>query len=192
VSLPENLLFGLLLGFSLVIPPGPMNAWIAASAARSLRNGVLVGLGAMSADGVLGTAVFLLDRTVDLHAVVRFVYLVGAAVMAYLAWRLYRRPPTPAAVPDRRAVFAQALGLGLSNPFQITWWLTAGVAFAYLGGWVLLLGLFAAIAVWIVVFPWAVRAGAQRHPWLERGIVIVSGALLLGFAAYFAALFVLG
>lgn len=192
MSLPEDVLFGLLLGFSLVVPPGPMNAWIAAGAARSFRNGVVTGLGAMSADALLGAVVYLVDRSVDLPEVVRYVYAVGAAVMAYLAWRLWRRSPVPEPAPRERTVYARALALGLSNPFQVVWWLTAGIAFAYLGGLVLFLGLFGAIAVWIVAFPWAVHAGASRHPALERGILIASGAILLGFAVYFAGLSVLG
>ncbi len=185
------MLFGLLLGFSLVVPPGPMNAWIAAAAARSFRAGVVTGLGAMTADAILGTVVYVLERAVDLHVALRGIYAVGAAVMAYLGARLLRAPIGARAAPGETVAFARALLLGISNPFQIVWWLTAGVAFAYLGGIVLLLGLFGAIAVWIVVFPWAVHAGARQRPNLERLVGVVSGAILIGFAAYFAALAVL-
>jgi len=192
VSLPEDVLFGLLLGFSLVIPPGPMNAWIVAASARSFREGFVTGLGAMTADAVLGAAVFALDRSVDLGAVLRGVYAVGAVVMLYLALRLLRRAPGPVGGDGETVAFVRALGLGVSNPYQIVWWLTAGVAFAYLGGAPLLLGLFGAIAVWIVAFPWSVRAGARRHPSIERAAGFASGAILVGFAVYFALLAVLG
>jgi threonine/homoserine/homoserine lactone efflux protein len=188
----ESLLVGVVLGFSLAVPPGPMNAWIAAVAARSYRGGVITGLGAMTADGLLGAAVFLLARGLDLHAAVRFVYLLGAGVMAYLGVRLLRVSPSEAgAAPDERA-FLRALGIGLSNPYQVVWWLTAGVAFAYLGGLVLLAGLFGAILAWVLAFPWAVHAGARRRPGVQRAIGLVSAAILIGFAAYFAALFVTG
>ena len=188
-GLTESLAFGLVLGFSLAVPPGPMNAWIAAAAARSYRAGVVTGLGAMTADGVLGGAVFLLERVVDVHAAVRFVYLLGAGVMAYLGVLLLRRDRSGARDLPLERTYLRALGIGLSNPFQVVWWLTAGVAFAYLGGAILLLGLFAAIVVWVVGFPWAVREGSRRRASYERSVRLVSGAILLAFAAYFVVLF---
>ncbi len=168
-----------------------MNAWIAALAARSFRDGFLTGLGAMTADGLLGATVYLLDRYVDLPAIVRYVYLVGAAIMLFLAWRLLRRPAEAEASEPRARAFLRALALGLTNPFQVVWWLTAGVAFAYLGGGVLLVGLFAAIAVWVVAFPWAIHAGTRQRPAVGRAVRYASGAILVAFAIYFAALFAL-
>lgn len=187
-----DLAFGLLLGFSLVVPPGPMNAWIAATSARSYRAGVLTGLGAMSADAVLGAAVFLLDRSVPLASVVRGVYAVGAIVMTLLAVRLLRPRAQPPRPPSGPTTVLRAVGIGLSNPFQLLWWLTAGVAFAYLGGAILLAGLFGAILIWVVLFPWAVHAGATRWPAAARWIDFASGLILAGFAAYFGLLAVAG
>jgi threonine/homoserine/homoserine lactone efflux protein len=187
-----NLLFGLLLGFSLVVPPGPMNAWIAATSTRSFRGGFVTGLGAMTADGVLGTVVYVVDRAVDVDVAVRWIYLAGAVVMAYLASRLFRPRASAETPPAESAAFVRAVALGLSNPFQVVWWLTAGVAFAYLGGAVLLVGLFGAIAVWIVVFPWGVHAGSRRRPAVARAVALASGAILVAFAVYFAVLFGVG
>jgi threonine/homoserine/homoserine lactone efflux protein len=45
-----SLFSGLFLGYSLGVPPGPMNALIAAWSLRSFRHGFAVGAGAMSAD----------------------------------------------------------------------------------------------------------------------------------------------
>lgn len=177
---------GLVLGFSLTIPPGPMNAFIASRAVRSLREGVTAGLGAMSADLVLGGLIYAVRSAVDLTSVVREIYVVGAAVMVFLGVGLLRRPretPVPEATVTR--TYATALGLGVSNPFQIIWWLTAGLAFAYLGGLVLFVGLFGAIAVWIVVFPWALHVGTRGRPRASRAVVLVSEVLLFAFAAYF-------
>jgi threonine/homoserine/homoserine lactone efflux protein len=187
-----DLLLGAALGFSLVVPPGPMNAWIAAASARSFRAGFVTGLGAMTSDAVLGAAVYLLERVVDLGGIVRYVYAVGAVVMAYLGIRLLRqgRSEEGDLGDDRR--FLRAWLIGLSNPFQVIWWLTAGVAFAYLGGIVLLVGLFGAIVAWIVAFPLAIQAGTRRRPGVARAARIGSAAILLAFAVYFAALFVLG
>ncbi len=181
-----ELAFGLVLGFSLTIPPGPMNAFIVSQSVRSFREGVTAGLGAMSADLFLGLLVYAVHSVVDLSAGLRWIYLAGAAVMVVLAVSVLRgasRNPPPEATGLR--TYTKALGLGVSNPFQIVWWLTAGLAFAYLGGWVLFLGLFGAIAVWVVAFPYAVHAGTERRPSVARAVVVVSGVVIFAFAAYF-------
>jgi len=178
--------FGLLLGFSLTIPPGPMNAFIASQSVRSLREGITAGCGAMTADLVLGVLVYELHSAVDLSVELRWIYLLGAGVMLYLGAGLLRRAsrhPPPETTGAR--TYTKALGLGVSNPFQIVWWLTAGLAFAYLGGWVLFVGLFGAIAVWIVAFPWILHAGTRRRPGVARAVVVVSGVVIFAFAGYF-------
>ncbi len=181
--------FGLALGFSLTIPPGPMNALIAARSVASLRAGVITGCGAMSADLILGILVYALRSEVDLGSVVRWVYAVGAVVMVFLAIRLLR-PPTAEALPSPAGVrtYSQAILVGLSNPFQIVWWLTAGLAFAYLGGVILFVGLFSAVAVWVVGFPYALHVGTRGRPGVARAVVYVSAAILFAFAVYFAVL----
>jgi len=178
---------GLALGFSLTVPPGPMNALIANRSMRSMRAGVTTGLGAMSADAVLGALIYALHAEVNLGAYVRAVEAVGAVVLAVMVARLLREPSTPDApsASDVR-VYSDALLVGVTNPFQILWWVTVGLAFAYVGGAVLFLGLFGAIAVWVVVFPYALTEGVRRDPRISRGVALASAALLAGFAGYFA------
>ncbi len=189
MSVLTDLGFGMVLGFSLTIPPGPMNALIASISARSYRGGVVTGLGALSADLVLGGIVFGLYSEVHLAPVVRWVYAVGAVVMVYLGLRILR---SPAEAPGEDEIgvrtFARALALGITNPFQIVWWISAGLAFAYLGGPVLFVGLFGAVALWVVAFPFAVHAGTRGHPSARRPIAVASALILFGFALYFAAL----
>jgi threonine/homoserine/homoserine lactone efflux protein len=183
------LLAGLALGFSLTIPPGPMNALIAARSVRSLRAGVATGLGAMSADAVLGLAVYALHTVVSIGPWVRIIEAGGAALLLVVAYRVFRTSADPATgSPSDARAYSEALVVGISNPFQILWWLTAGLAFAYVGGAVLFVGLFGAIAVWIVAFPSALRYGVRRHAGLPRLITYVSVGLLVAFAAYFAVL----
>jgi threonine/homoserine/homoserine lactone efflux protein len=187
MNFPYEVGVGLLLGFSLTVPPGPMNAFIASQSVRSLRRGVVTGLGAMSSDAILASVVFGLSTLVDLGSFVRAVYLLGCGVMGYLGYRLLAPHPLPvAAGPGAVRTYTTALAVGLSNPFQILWWLTAGLAFAYLGGLAVFVGLFGAIAIWIVVFPFALSVGVRRQPSLERWVTYASGAILIGFAVYFA------
>jgi threonine/homoserine/homoserine lactone efflux protein len=183
------LLFGLALGFSLTIPPGPMNALIASQSVRSLRSGIITGLGAMSADLVLGVLVYLLRFEVDLGSVARWADLVGAGVMVFLGLRLLARRSAEVVVPPSgMRTYSQAVVVGILNPFQIVWWFTAGLAFACLGGVVLFVGLFAAIGVWVVVFPYALHLGTRRRPGAARAVVYVSAAIMFAFAAYFVVL----
>ena len=186
MNVPYEVAVGLVLGFSLTIPPGPMNALIASRAVGSLRRGIVTGLGAMSADAILGAVVFALSAGFDLRSVEPEIYGLGAAVMAYFGARLLlaRGGDGAREVGDART-YTTALGIGVSNPFQILWWLTAGLAFAYYGGLVLFLGLFGAIAIWIVVFPWALRRGAERSRRFEKGVTLVSAVIMVVFAAYF-------
>jgi threonine/homoserine/homoserine lactone efflux protein len=171
-----------------------MNALIAANATRSYGRGVVTGLGALSSDAVLATIVYLLQALVDLHAVAREVYLLGAVVMAVLGYRLLRRArdAVPARSEATGATYGTAFAVGLSNPFQILWWLTAGLAFAYYGGLLLLLALFAAVAIWVLAFPWAVHVGTRGSARAREGVRYVSGALVLAFAAYFVLLALVG
>lgn len=180
-------ILGAALGFSLVVPPGPMNALILARSASSWRAGAATGAGALTADGILGAIVFTLRSIADLSSFIRVVYVLGSGVMVLLAYLLLRpRPHDAAAVLPSRTAYSQGLGLGLSNPYQIVWWLTAGVGFAYVGGSSLLVGLFGAIGIWVVTFPWVVRSGTRRFPAAEKWIRWASGSAMIGFAAYFA------
>ena len=180
---------GLLLGFSLTIPPGPMNALIASQSVRSLGRGVVTGLGAMSADAILGAVVFALSATIAFGEFYRPIYGLGCLVMGFLGYRLlFPRHRTAAPESGTVRTYTTALAIGLSNPFQILWWLTAGLAFAYLGGLALFAGLFGAIAIWIVVFPLLLFHGTRRSPRLPRAVALVSGLLLAVFAVYFALL----
>jgi threonine/homoserine/homoserine lactone efflux protein len=164
-----------------------MNALIASRSVLSLRAGVVTGFGAMSADLVLGALMYALRAEVDLGSVVRYIYAVGALVMAYLGYRLLTAPrPDATPSPAGLRTYSQALAVGLSNPFQIIWWLTAGLAFAYLGGLVLYVALFVAVLAWVLAFPYALHLGTRRHPSVARAVVYASGAILVGFAAYFA------
>jgi len=165
-----------------------MNALIASRSVHSLRAGVTTGAGAMTADLLLGVLIYALHSVVDLAPVVRWVEAAGAAVMVLFAYRVLSRDApssSPDGDPDVR-VYSEALLLGVTNPFQVVWWLTAGLAFAYLGGAWLLGGLFGAITVWIVAFPLLLQYGARRSATFPRAVAVASGVLLAGFAAYFA------
>ncbi len=181
-----SLLFGMALGFSLTVPPGPMNALIASESVVSVRKGIVTGAGAMSADLILGITVYLVRANVLVGGYVGVIYLLGTAVVAYMGFDMLRSRKKKHAATAGGRTYVRALVTGITNPFQILWWLTAGLAFAYLGGILLFAGLFAAIAVWIVVFPLALHEGTRRRGDFAGIVSIASACLMFIFAAYFA------
>ena len=82
-----HLVSGILIGLSLAVPPGPVNAVIAAeSVKKSYINGIKVGLGALTADAtfliiaLIGVAVLFNNDSVKL-----VVSLAGGLILAYMA-----------------------------------------------------------------------------------------------------------
>ncbi|WP_280177946.1 LysE family translocator [Halorussus marinus] len=194
-------LAGVALGLSLAAPPGPMNAIIAEeSVLRGWRSGFRAGLGAMSAD-----ACFLMLALLGVVAVVRDVPVVkgalfaaGGLLMLYFAYGAASDASDaftgdPSDVADDSKGFQKAFVLALTNPYQILWWLTAGVSLLdpgtvstdALGGLtvatgspVIVVGFFAGIAVWITGFPAALVAAGRRVDALAPVVAYASAAVL--------------
>lgn len=188
---PQRLLSGLILGYSLAVPPGPMNALIAAWSLKGFRHGFAVGAGAMSADFIL--MLFTLLLYVQLSAMPPVVFTpffaAGGAFFLYLAYKIgTSRPPTRGEVGRDVPLKGYALGLtlGLVNPYQVGWWLTAGLSSIAQFGVEWAVGLFAAILTWITLFPLAVRAGWELNSrWTWAAIKAFSVVTLSIFGVYF-------
>ncbi len=184
---------GVLLALSLAAPPGPVNALIAShGVTRSWRAGFLVGLGAMTVD-LLWLTISLLAHSYLLSArsVFPAIALLGAAVMAYLAWKTSKawRAEPVMAVPER-AVHATSYVTGvatnLTSPYSIVWWLTAGIALIDAFGPLVFVGFFAGILLWISTFPFLLRAAQKRYAQTYHIVLAFSIAVLAVFAAYLA------
>jgi threonine/homoserine/homoserine lactone efflux protein len=187
------ILLGIVLGISLAAPPGPMTAFITSVSVDSWKRGFLAGMGALSADGVLAAIVYGLSSVIDLGDYVRYVYVLGAVVMIGFGLLVLRSREngTPFGRPGGR-VYLQAFGLGLGNPFQILWWFSAGLAFAYAGGALLFAGLFGAIGVYVLGFTLLIHKGVGRYPSARPWIHWGTSALIFAFGGYFVFLAVGG
>jgi len=184
---------GVVLALSLAAPPGPVNALIAAKAVtRSWRSGFLVGAGAMTADAFFLTLSVLAHSLVEgVRSAFPFIALLGAAVMAYFAWgaaRAWGHVPTDLATSEeaRRASYVVGLGVNLTSPYPILWWLTAGVALIGQLGPLVLVGFFAGLVLWIVSFPYALRAAQRRFARTYHVALAFSILCLAAFAAWLA------
>ena len=186
---------GVVLGFSIAAPPGPVTAMAAQQVVRrSWLSGWLVMLGATVADG----AFFLLTY----YGVARLVtslekdylFLLGAALLAYLAVSTVTQvkrsasAPLPTARPPpsmARYPFALGLTMGLTNPFQLAWWVAVGAGMIADFGVSVAAGFFIGILAWTLIFTLTVNAGVLRYQRLAPLIAYVSAAIMVGFGAWF-------
>ncbi|PSP55989.1 lysine transporter LysE [Halobacteriales archaeon QS_1_67_19] len=204
-----SVLAGVALGLSLAAPPGPMNAIIAEeSVLRGWKAGFRAGLGAMSADAcffvlALGGVVAVVQRAPTVRG---GLFAVGGLLMLYFAY---------GAASDAQAAlgadvaadggddaasgskgFRRAFALALTNPYQILWWLTAGVGLLdpgtvtldALGGLsvstgspVIVAGFFGGILLWITGFPATLVAVGRRVEAFAPAVAYLS-ALVLALA----------
>ena len=214
-TLLVTVLAGMLFGLALAAPPGPMNAIIAEeSVVRGWFAGFRAGLGAMSADLVffalaLVGVVTVVERAPTVRAVM---VTIGGVLMCYFALGAAQSIGGTLGAESASSSgrgFSKAFVLGLTNPYQILFWLTVGIGLitpgtldvlAYLpalgsqlGGLVvvqtgsvaLLVGLFAGVLVWIVSFPATLVLAGRRVDALAPVVAAGSALVLAGFGVVF-------
>ena len=200
MQLLVSALAGVALGLSLAAPPGPMNAIIAEeSVLRGWRSGFRAGLGAMTADACFFALALLGVVAVvrDLPTVRGLLFGAGGLLMLYFAYGAASDASAAftgdGATADDSKGFRKAFVLALTNPYQILWWLTAGVGLLdpgtfsvdALGGLtvatgspIIVVGFFAGIAVWIAGFPAALVAAGRRVDAFAPVVAYLSAAVL--------------
>ena len=213
-----TLLAGIVFGLALAAPPGPMNAIIAEeSVVRGWSAGFRAGLGAMTADATffvlayLGVVAFV-RQFPTLQAVM---VGVGGVLMLYFAYGAAQeatgsfRPDEAVPERDKNTGFRKAFVLALTNPYQILFWLTIGVAMlrpgtvdvlgqtpyvgASLAGLLvvetgsvaLVTGFFGGIVVWIVGFPATLVVAERRAESFAPVVASLSALVLGGFGLMF-------
>lgn len=203
-TVATTLVTGAVLGWSVAWPPGPINAEIVR---RGLTRGFwaafVVGLGASCADFLWALAVALgAGALAALPGVRPALGALSLGLLLYLAWRYlagawrgfaaHRRgesPSRPGALDSTRAGFFLGLGLALSSPWNLAFWLAVlghheGPA-ATLGSSLLLaVAVVTAATTWTLVLSTAVQLGARfATPLWDVGTRAATGIVLLGFAA---------
>lgn len=183
-----NLLFdaliGTALGVSLAAPPGPITSMIIRKAMASILGSLIIGFGAMTADFILLIVTFFLHLSFDLTSVLSYVYLLGAGFLIYLAYKGMKSAGSEGV--GTAGSFAKGLTIGLVNPAQIGWWLTAGLGFLEKFGLPVFYFLFLGTTLWVLFLSYLVHEGTRVYG--ERAgkiISLVSVLILLVFAGYF-------
>ncbi len=196
---------GLVLGWSVAWPPGPINAeMIRRALARGFWPAYSVGLGACSGDFLWALAVTLgagaLAELPGVRTALGLVSLVLLLVLArlflrgaLLAWRAGRLGKAPAPAVSRfdsaRGGYFLGLTMALSSPWNIAFWLAvigqqAGGTLGLASSLLLATAVVTAAAAWGLVLCTAVRMGARfATPTWEVVTQGLTGLLMLYFAA---------
>jgi threonine/homoserine/homoserine lactone efflux protein len=187
---------GLLLGFSIAAPVGPIGVLcIRRTLTGGLASGFVTGLGTATADALYGlvaalgltaVAAFLVDHQLYLR-------LGGGLFLCYLGWGAFRSPPVvPAGGAPRGTLwfdYVSAFLLTLANPLTILSFLAVfaglGVGAAgqdFAGAGLTVLGVFAGSLLWWLILSGGtsfLRAGLDpsRLVWVNR----LSGGVILAF-----------
>ena len=190
------LLRGLIIGFSIAAPVGPIGVLcIRRTLAQGRVTGLISGLGAATADALYGCVAgfgltfvssFLIGQQTWLR-------LVGGAFLCYLGLKtLLSRPEEGAASVGEGGLlgaYVSTLFLTLTNPLTI---LSFAAVFAglgagsagqgYLSAGVSVLGVFLGSALWWLLLSGGVslfrhRLNLQKLAWVNR----ISGAIIVGF-----------
>ncbi|BCU68414.1 hypothetical protein HS7_18510 [Sulfolobales archaeon HS-7] len=171
-----SLLFGIAMGLSIAAPPGPVNAIIATEAVKSKLHGTSVGLGAMTADFTFFLITLFLGRVVP-STIINYMYLIGSLLIIYICYNILH---SSSSLRSRGGNYFMGLIIGLTNPFQITWWLTAGLFMIRELTITTPIGFFSGILIWIFTFPYLVNKLGQKYIFL---IKLLSITVLLIFAS---------
>lgn len=187
----DELFKGLILGLSLAAPPGPVNALIAFRSLTGKIRGVLVGLGALSADLLFLTLMIIIKTAIPPY-VFKILGVGGAFLLLYLSIRIFKSGDDSLATLSLRRKkesasylkdYGTGLILGLSNPLQITWWLTVGLALVASLGYSVAFGFILGIIIWVFAFSYVINMGKASGVFM-RGVKYFSSGTLLIFSIY--------
>ena len=163
--------FGIAMGLSLAAPPGPVNAMIATEATRSKLHGFSVGLGATTADFTYFVVMLIFGPSIP-TADINYFYMMGGFLMLYLAYRISK--PTKLQTKPR-GNYLIGYALAISSPFNLAWWLTAGLFMLKNASAYSILGLFIGILAWIFIFSSMVSKfkNASYAKWIRHASTVL-------------------
>ena len=197
---PSFLVRGLIIGFSIAAPVGPIGVLcIQRTLARGRICGLLSGLGAATADGTYGLIAgfgltFISSFLIGQQLLIR---LIGGTFLLYLGLRTIlsksaqpeRAQGTTAKGENLLAAYVSTLFLTLTNPLTILSFVAifAGIGVgganrSYASAAVLVLGVFVGSALWWVILSSGVsilrtKLNTQALRWVNR----ISGAIIITF-----------
>jgi threonine/homoserine/homoserine lactone efflux protein len=190
------LLLGIIFGFMVAVPVGPLGLLcVNRSLAVGRLYGLFSGLGAATADalaaGIVALGISLISGFLTDHQIL--LRLVGGIFLCYLGFKIYKTTPTQQPVANNvqslLGVYVTTFLLTFSYPVTIlsfiaiyAGWGVESLSGRYLGAALLTLGVFMGSALWWVALFIGLTAFRDRFSlrvlaWIHR----VSGAVIAGF-----------
>ena len=178
----------LALGLSMAAPPGPVNAMIAFVSVQSKLKGTAIGAGAMTADLIFFFLVFLLKGLIP-NELIRLLYLIGGSYTVFLGFLALRARMN---LKIRTGgSYLVGLSMGITNPYQIAWWISFGIVMLDKFGIQSGIGFFSGIVLWIFAYPYFIEKTGKVSKNVEKLIKIVSAIVLICIGLYMITLFII-
>jgi threonine/homoserine/homoserine lactone efflux protein len=190
---------GLIIGFSIAAPVGPIGVLcIRRTLAEGRTSGLISGLGAATADATFGCIAgfgltFISGILISQHV---WLHIVGGAFLCYLGLKTFLSRPAEGAASTTgnglASAYASTFFLTLTNPMTI---LSFAAIFAalgvaspsgnYMSAGVLVVGVFIGSALWWLILSGGVgvfrgKFNHQGLQWVNR----ISGAIITGFGLF--------
>ena len=180
------------MGLGAAVPLGPINILIMNEAIKKYKNGVMIGLGAMSSDIMyLSLIVFGLISYFNHPYILNSLSLSGGAFLIYLAYAIFKNRDTKietskGSVKDSSYIKLYAKGFVLTaiNPYTIGFWLSVSgyIAGKELDPYITLFGMLSSILLWITLMPYLVhRTKHKISQSVSHWISTASALILFGF-----------
>ena len=154
-------------------------------------------LGATAADAIFFVLTYYGVARVVTPGERGLLFVLGGVLMLYLALSTLRTARHPevgrslsrsgrwSSSPAGRSPFLLGLLVGLTNPYQLGWWVAIGAGMVADFGASVAVGFFVGIISWTLVFTAAVHAGVTRYQRLSPAIAYAAAALMAGFGLWF-------
>ncbi len=183
---------GFLLGLGAAVPLGPINILIMNEAIKDYKNGVTIGLGAMSSDVMyLLLIMFGLIAYFNQPYILNPLAIFGGVFLIYLAYAIFKN--RDAKVGEKKEhikkssykkLYMKGFALTAVNPYTIGFWLSVSgyIASKNLSPIVTILGMLSAIMLWITIMPYLVHRSKHKiSTRVSYWISIASSFILFGF-----------
>ncbi len=178
----------LALGLSMAAPPGPVNAMIAFVSTRSKLKGTAIGAGAMTADLIFFFMVFLIKGFIP-SELIKLLYIIGGSYTVFLGFLVLRSRMNLKIKTG--GSYLVGLSMGITNPYQIAWWVSFGIVMLEKFGIQSGIGFFSGIVLWIFIYPYFIERAGKISKNVEKLIKIVSALVLICIGLYMITLFIL-
>ncbi len=183
---------GFILGLGAAVPLGPINILMMNESIKEYRNGVLIGLGAMSADlTYLFLILFGVITYFNQPEILSALSLFGGIFLLYLSYSLFtlrnKQVKTDAVQMKHSSIKLYLKGFMLTfvNPYTVGFWLSVSgyIATKELYPFVTLFGTLSAILLWVTLMPYFVHKSRHRiSQKVSYWMSLFSSIILFSFA----------